>query len=53
MYSSEFGAVLILAYCISLKSRHGEILFQGPVWYSDNSRVVSTDINTHVHTQLR
>ena len=44
------------AYRISLKSRHGEILFQRPVWWGNNSRVarfrgrrLQRSIRTRVH----
>ena len=40
-------------YRISSKSHCGEILFQGPVWCGDNSRAVSTEIDTHAHTQIQ
>ena len=37
-----------VVYCISLKSRCGEILFQGPVWCGDNSRAASAEIDKHM-----
>ena len=37
--------------CRKIQSHRSEILFQDPVWCGDNSRVASTEINTHVHTQ--
>ena len=44
---------LLIIYRISSKSCRGEILFQGPVWCGDNSRAASTEIDTHVRTQLQ
>ena len=47
------ASVAASIYRISLKSHCGEVLFQGPVWCGNNSRVSSIEINMQVHTQLQ